>query len=89
MCDSDWLVCRSRVQGPKLWITMEYLGGGSVADMLKPGPIEEMFLTVILHEVLCGLDYLHSEHKIHRDIKGKYHMIHTDTNIIKYTGTPG
>ncbi len=72
------------MQGPKLWITMEFLGGGSVADLLKAGPIEEIYLTVILHEVLCGLDYLHSEHKIHRDIKGTRLLISRFSQVALY-----
>jgi len=66
----SYILCASAVQGPFLWIIMEYVGGGSALDLLKPGPIAEEFIAIILREILKGLDYLHSENKLHRDIKG-------------------
>lgn len=50
---------------------MEYLGGGSALDLMKPGKINELYVATILREIIKGLDYLHSEGKLHRDIKGE------------------
>ncbi|KAH9813102.1 STE/STE20/YSK protein kinase [Melampsora americana] len=70
-CDSEFIVryYGSFVKGYKLWIVMEYLSGGSCLDLLKPGPFPESAIQVVIHELLLGLEYLHSKKKIHRDIK--------------------
>lgn len=59
----------SYLKGQKLWIIMEFLAGGSILDLMKPGVMEEQYCAIVLRELLKALDYLHSEGKIHRDIK--------------------
>ncbi|XP_020578422.1 serine/threonine-protein kinase 26-like [Phalaenopsis equestris] len=67
----------------KLWIVMEYMAGGSVADLLQTGPpLDEMSIACILRDLLHAIDYLHSEGKIHRDIKAA-NILLTESGDVK------
>ncbi|EED21701.1 Ste20-like serine/threonine protein kinase, putative [Talaromyces stipitatus ATCC 10500] len=59
----------SYLKGSDLWIVMEFCAGGSCSDLLRPGIIPEDYIMIIIRELLLGLDYLHSDKKLHRDIK--------------------
>ncbi|XP_064787915.1 mitogen-activated protein kinase kinase kinase kinase 2-like isoform X3 [Oncorhynchus masou masou] len=55
----------------KLWICMEYCGGGSLQDIYHvTGPLKEKQIAYICRETLQGLYHLHETSKMHRDIKG-------------------
>ncbi|XP_061684023.1 mitogen-activated protein kinase kinase kinase kinase 5-like [Syngnathoides biaculeatus] len=55
----------------KLWICMEFCGGGSLHDIYSvTGPLSEAQIAYVCREMLQGVDYLHSQRKMHRDIKG-------------------
>lgn len=38
---------------------------------MKAGVFREEYIAIIIKELLRGLEYLHQEGKLHRDIKGK------------------
>lgn len=59
----------SYLRGSDLWIIMEFCSGGSCADLMKPGNMGEEYISIILRELLMGLEYLHGDNKLHRDIK--------------------
>lgn len=60
------------MDGPRVWIVMEYAQGGSVRTLMKAckdSVLEEKYVSVITREVLNGLSYLHKSAIIHRDLK--------------------
>ncbi|KAM9500539.1 mitogen-activated protein kinase kinase kinase kinase 2 isoform 1-T1 [Clarias gariepinus] len=67
----------------KLWLCMEYCGGGSLQDIYHvTGPLKEKQIAYICRETLQGLNHLHETGKIHRDIKGA-NILLTDRGDIK------
>lgn len=66
-----------------VWIVLEYCGGGSCSDLLKHfGCLDETVTSYIIMNVLKGLQYLHREKKVHRDIKLGNILI-TDKGFVK------
>ncbi|EKD15506.1 ste20-like serine/threonine-protein [Drepanopeziza brunnea f. sp. 'multigermtubi' MB_m1] len=59
----------SYLRGSDLWIVMEFCSGGSCGDLMKPGLIGEDYISIIIRELLLGLEYLHGDNKLHRDVK--------------------
>eukprot|EP00026_Physarum_polycephalum_P003770 Phypoly_transcript_03784.p1 GENE.Phypoly_transcript_03784~~Phypoly_transcript_03784.p1 ORF type:complete len:690 (+),score=170.04 Phypoly_transcript_03784:309-2072(+) len=49
---------------------MEFVTPGSLKDyLMKVGPISETYISMILREMLLGLQYLQSERRCHRNLK--------------------
>jgi serine/threonine-protein kinase 24/25/MST4 len=70
-CQSPYVTkyIESFVHGPDLWIVMEFLAGGSVASVLATRRLEEVHIATICRGMLLSLEYLHTQGKLHRDIK--------------------
>ncbi|KAI5118932.1 hypothetical protein M0805_003756 [Coniferiporia weirii] len=60
------------LDGPRVWIVMEYASGGSVRTLMKAckdGRVAERYVILVTRELLLALAYLHKAGVIHRDIK--------------------
>lgn len=72
--------------GPdKLWLAMEYCGGGSITDLAKkiqPKRLPEPVFKFVLRETLKALGHLHDAGIVHRDIKGQ-NILMTDSGQVR------
>ena len=62
---------------------LEYIEGGSLHNLVKKsGPLPEKIVHIYIKQVLEGLDYLHEQGIVHRDIKGG-NILFTKNAVVK------
>ncbi|VEU23410.1 DEKNAAC104655 [Brettanomyces naardenensis] len=65
-----------------MFISMEYCGGGSCTDLLRTHKsLTELAVAYITRDALRGLQYLHSQGIIHRDIKAANILLTDDAGV--------
>jgi len=74
----------SWVKGDELFIAMECCGGGSITEIYQElsTPLTESQIAYVCRETLKGLEYLHNNGVIHRDLKGA-NILLTDAGDVK------
>ncbi|OHS98334.1 STE family protein kinase [Tritrichomonas foetus] len=82
-CESQYVVkyYGCTVVGRHLWIIMEYMGGGSIRELLQIKVMPEQKIAIVLQQVLHALEFLHRGRKIHRDIKAANILLNTDGEV--------
>lgn len=70
----------------ELWIVMEYVSAGTLADFLAVRRMDaekmsEGLIAYICREVLRGLESLHDIRRVHRDIKGDNVLLDMDGSV--------
>lgn len=68
------------VDDNQLWVVMEYMDGGCLTDVLdlfETLRLDESQIAYISLECLKALNYIHSKHRIHRDVKSDNVLLNT------------
>jgi tRNA A-37 threonylcarbamoyl transferase component Bud32 len=68
---------------------MEYIVNKSVRDALNTGRLHEARIRRIVHDVLSALEFLHSRHTIHRDVKPHNILLTGQMNVVAKLGDFG
>ncbi|XP_064260635.1 serine/threonine-protein kinase PAK 1-like [Passer domesticus] len=72
---------KSYLLGDELWLVMEYMDGGALSDVINETHMSEREIAAVSRECLQGLDFLHSNHVIHRDVKSSNILLRTDGSV--------
>ncbi|NWW39324.1 PAK3 kinase, partial [Panurus biarmicus] len=65
----------------QFWLVTEYMDGGTLSDVIRKTYLSEDEMAAISRECLQGLDFLHSNHVIHRDVKSCNILLRTDGSV--------
>ncbi|XP_063744008.1 myosin-IIIb [Eleginops maclovinus] len=74
------------LSGGQLWLVLELCNGGSVTELIKgllmrSQCLQEPVIAYILYSALLGLQHLHSNRIIHRDVKGNNILLTSEGGV--------
>ena len=72
----------SFVDGSVLWILNEFMGAGSMRDIIRfsfvKGFRDENLISALLAQVVAGVKFFHDNHEIHRDIRSSNILVNSE-----------